>query len=47
MGPSRLGFDLPALVVGPFFAQNGLTPTARESQYGVHHVASNIDLIYG
>ena len=46
-GHRVLGVELSALAVDQFFAENGLTPTLRESRYGTHHVAGNIELICG
>ncbi len=46
-GHRVLGVELSALAVDQFFSENGLTPTVRESRYGVHHVAGNIELICG
>lgn len=46
-GHRVLGVELSALAVGQFFAENGLTPTVRESRCGRHHVAGPIELIQG
>lgn len=46
-GHRVLGVELSALAVEQFFADNGLTPAMRESQYGRHHVAGAIELIHG
>lgn len=46
-GHRVLGVELSALAVEQFFTENGLTPTVRESSYGTHHVAGNIELICG
>lgn len=46
-GHRVLGVELSALAVEQFFTESGLTPTVRESRYGVHHIAGNIELIRG
>lgn len=46
-GHRVLGVELSALALEQFFAENGLTPAARESRYGRHHVAGPIELIHG
>lgn len=46
-GHRVLGVELSELAVAQFFAENGLRPQVRESRYGVHHVAGNIELIHG
>ena len=42
-----LGVELSELAIAQFFAENGLEPDVRESSYGVHHVAGDIELIRG
>lgn len=46
-GHRVLGVELSPLAVEQFFAEQGLTPTRRESRYGIHYVADNIELICG
>lgn len=46
-GHRVLGVELSTLAVDQFFSENGLKPTVRESRYGTHHVAGNIELICG
>jgi thiopurine S-methyltransferase len=42
-----LGVELSQVAVDGFFAGHGLVPERRESRYGVHHVAGDIELIRG
>jgi thiopurine S-methyltransferase len=42
-----LGVELSSLAVEQFFKENALTPVVRESKYGVHHVAGEIEVILG
>ncbi|WP_119718569.1 thiopurine S-methyltransferase [Cognatilysobacter tabacisoli] len=46
-GHPVLGVELSPLAVDAFFAEHGLSPQTRESPYGVHHVAADIELIRG
>jgi thiopurine S-methyltransferase len=42
-----LGVELSHLAVEQFFSEHQLLPSRRESAYGVHHVAGEIELICG
>lgn len=42
-----LGIELSSLAIEQFFAEQGLTPQVRESPYGRHYRAGNIELICG
>jgi thiopurine S-methyltransferase len=42
-----LGVELSPLAVEQFFRENDLTPVVRESKYGLHHVAGEIEVILG
>lgn len=46
-GHRVLGVELSQLAVQQFFAEHHLTPTVRESRYGTHYSAENIELICG
>ncbi len=46
-GHRVLAAELSPLAVDQFFAENGLTPTLRESHHGVHHLAGEIEVICG
>ena len=46
-GHRVLGVELSQLAVSQFFEENGLEPDVRESNYGTHHVAGDIELILG
>lgn len=46
-GHSVLGVELSSLAVEQFFAAHGLTPVVRNSVYGRHYLAGNIELICG
>ncbi|MXS79513.1 thiopurine S-methyltransferase [Nitrosomonas eutropha] len=42
-----LGVELSLLAVQQFFAEHGLKPAVRESRYGTHYTAGNIEVICG
>lgn len=42
-----LGVELSRIAVEAFFEERGLSPTVRESRYGRHYEAGNIELICG
>jgi thiopurine S-methyltransferase len=42
-----LGVELSQLAVEKFFAEHGLTPETRESRYGRHYRAGDVELICG
>ena len=42
-----LGVELSPIAVEQFFAEHQLLPTRRESRYGIHYVAGEIELICG
>jgi thiopurine S-methyltransferase len=42
-----LGVELSSLAVESFFAEHGLTPQVRETRYGRHYRAGDIELICG
>ena len=46
-GHRVLGVELSQIAVEQFFDEHGLTPTRRESRYGVHHLAGGVELICG
>ena len=46
-GHRVLGVELTQLAVEQFFAEHELTPTLRESEYGIHYVTGEIELICG
>ena len=46
-GHRVLGVELSQIAVDQFFKEHGLTPTRRESRYGVHHLAGGVELICG
>lgn len=46
-GLEVLGVELSALAVEQFFAEHGLTPGIRDSQYGRHYSAGGIEIICG
>ena len=46
-GHHVLGVELSQRAVEQFFAEHGLTPEIRESQYGTHYVAGGIEIIRG
>lgn len=46
-GHRVLGVELSQLAVEQFFAEHGLQPRIRETQYGRHYVAGGIELICG
>lgn len=46
-GHRVLGVELSQIAVEQFFEEHGLTPTLRESRYGVHHLAGGVELICG
>jgi thiopurine S-methyltransferase len=46
-GYAVLGVELSQLAIGQFFAEHGLEPTQRTSQYGTHYEAGGIELIHG
>jgi thiopurine S-methyltransferase len=46
-GHRVLGVELSQLAVEQFFAEHGLAPTLRASEYGIHYVAGEIELICG
>lgn len=46
-GHRVLGVELSQIAVDAFFAEHGLHPEHHTSQYGVHHIAGNIELICG
>lgn len=46
-GHRVLGVELSQLAIGQFFAENGLDPTIRDSQYGRHYLAGEIELVCG
>jgi len=46
-GHRVLGVELSQTAVEAFFAEHGLQPQRRDSRYGVHYSAANIELICG
>jgi len=46
-GHRVLGVELSPLAVAQFFAEHGLTPQVRDSRYGRHYRAGDIELICG
>jgi len=46
-GHRVLGVELSEVAVVQFFAEHGLEPEVRASQYGTHYIAGNIELIQG
>jgi len=46
-GHRVLGVELSSIAIEAFFAEHGLVPERRESRYGLHHAAGNIELICG
>lgn len=46
-GHRVLGVELSQLAVEQFFAEHGLTPETRESRYGRHYRAGDVELICG
>ena len=46
-GHRVLGVELSQMAVDQFFAEQGLVPEVRESQYGRHHVAGAIEIVCG
>lgn len=46
-GHRVLGVEISQLAVEQFFAENGLEPAIRESQYGRHYLAGEIELVCG
>jgi thiopurine S-methyltransferase len=46
-GHRVLGVELSQIAVDQFFKEHGLTPTRRESRYGVHYLAGGVELICG
>lgn len=46
-GHRVLGVELSQLAVEQFFAGNGLSPAIRESKYGIHYRAGEIELVCG
>ena len=46
-GHRVLGVEISQLAVEQLFAENGLEPTIRESRYGRHYLAGEIELICG
>ncbi|MEO6264756.1 MAG: thiopurine S-methyltransferase [Luteimonas sp.] len=46
-GHRVLGVELSQLAVEQFFAEHGLTTTLRESEYGTHYSAAEIELVCG
>ena len=46
-GHRVLGVELSQIAVEQFFEEHGLTPTRRESRYGMHHLAGGVELICG
>ena len=46
-GHRVLGVEIDPLAVEQFFAENGLSPATRKSEFGVHYRADEIELICG
>lgn len=46
-GHRVLGVELSQAAVEAFFAEHGLQPARRDSRYGMHYAAANIELICG
>lgn len=46
-GHRVLGVELSQLAIEQFFTEHGLVPTLRDSEYGIHYVAGEIELICG
>jgi thiopurine S-methyltransferase len=46
-GHRVLGVEIEQLAVEQFFAENGLTPTMRKSEFGTHYRADEIELVCG
>jgi len=46
-GHRVLGVELSPIAVAQFFQEHGLVPETRESRYGMHHRAGDIELICG
>ncbi|GAA5076545.1 thiopurine S-methyltransferase [Lysobacter panacisoli] len=42
-----LGVELSRIAVEAFFEEHGLTPAVRESRYGTHYEAGNVELVCG
>lgn len=46
-GHRVLGVELSQVAVQAFFAEHGLTPQVRQTRYGMHYLAGDIELICG
>ncbi len=46
-GHRVLGVELSQIAVEQFFDEHGLTPTRRQSRYGMHYLAGRVELICG
>lgn len=46
-GHQVLGVEISQLATEQFFAEHGLTPEIRESRYGTHYRAGEIEIIHG